>query len=429
MPVHISRGRLSWLEGEAGRWRDDGVIDEPTRARIVGGYVPVSAERRSLIALVVVAVLMCAVGLVLLIGYNWDRIPPAAKIGTILIAVAGAFGAASLCYARGRNAPGEMVAFAGTLVFGNGIWLIAQVLHIEGHFPDAFYWFGMGALACAVLLRSRLIGVEAALIFAFWTFAEGVASPRPTLWFIPIWIVLVVHAYRVSSPVLLRVVALLAPAWVAAATGQAAGGPFWLGATALAAGAMFSLGAWLDRDPVMQRAWQEAGLVALLAVLIPLMVTAVHRDLGAGRADTTSLAIAVVAATVGLSALLKTTRDIRQLAIVGAVSAIATWTIAVGFGVLPSRTAAGLVSAIGFSAVTLGVGVSLVRAALKSSRTTDLALGVLFALSFLIVRWASLVENLLWSGSLLLATGGGLLLVARLWRHRDRRAVASRRLS
>ena len=51
---------------------------------------------------------------------------------------------------------------------------------------------------------------------------------------------------------------------------------------------------------------------------------------------------------------------------------------------------------------------------------------MLFGLAFLIVRWTSVIENLLWSGLLLLVTGGGLLFVARQWLRRDRPGLAGR---
>ena len=52
--------------------------------------------------------------------------------------------------------------------------------------------------------------------------------------------------------------------------------------------------------------------------------------------------------------------------------------------------------------------------------------GVLFGLAFLIVRWASVIENLLWSGLLLLVTGGGLLFIARQWLRRDQSLLVER---
>jgi hypothetical protein len=46
---------------------------------------------------------------------------------------------------------------------------------------------------------------------------------------------------------------------------------------------------------------------------------------------------------------------------------------------------------------------------------------VLFALAFLLVRWASLVDSMLWSGVMLLVASAGFFGIARLWGGRNRR--------
>jgi hypothetical protein len=76
--------------------------------------------------------------------------------------------------------------------------------------------------------------------------------------------------------------------------------------------------------------------------------------------------------------------------------------------------------------MALAMSVTLIRNALRSNRTSDLVFGLLFGLAFVLVRWASVLENLLWSGLFLLVAGGGLLVVARLWLRRDGRAIAGR---
>ena len=58
-----------------------------------------------------------------------------------------------------------------------------------------------------------------------------------------------------------------------------------------------------------------------------------------------------------------------------------------------------------FSILTLIMAVALIRTALVSNRVTDLGAGIVFALLFLIVRWTSVIENLLWSGLLLVGRG------------------------
>jgi uncharacterized membrane protein len=421
MPVRISAARLSWLTRESDGWRAAGLVDDETRARILGHYQAISTERRSLIALVVVAVLMCGIGLLLLIGYNWDRIPPAAKIGAILSAVAAAFAGSAAAYGRERRALGETLAFAGTLIFGNGIWLIAQVLHIQGHFPDAFFWFGVGALASAWLVESKWIGIAAVVLFALWLFAEGAASgfeSGPVSMFAPIWAFAVWLAYRGASPAMLCVTALTGALWVTTATSGAAHDVVMPAAVVLYGCALFAARRWPRGDESMRLAWRIAGLTVLLIAFVPLMVTAAHRSMHAEVGATASLLVAIVVAVVAIAgvAVRPTTSADAGVAVVAAVTT--TWAAAVWSGVLPEGTAATRVGTVLFSALAVGMGLALIHTALRSHQTADLAFGVLFALAFLVVRWVSVIENLLWSGAFLLVTGGGLLFVARLWRSR-----------
>jgi uncharacterized membrane protein (UPF0136 family) len=102
------------------------------------------------------------------------------------------------------------------------------------------------------------------------------------------------------------------------------------------------------------------------------------------------------------------------------------WSVVVWSAILKGDWWLKTTSAITFSAVSLLLCVTLIRSAFRSNRTPDLVFGVLFGLAFLIVRWASVIENLLWSGLLLLVTGAGLLLVARQWLQRDRSLIAGR---
>ena len=417
--MRISRGRLAWIEEQSAAWRDTGLIDEATRTRILDRYTVESNERRSMIALVLVAVLMCGIGLLLLIGYNWARIPAAAKVTSACLLVAATFVISALAYARGRATIGEILAFAGTFVFGNAIWLIAGVLHIEGHYPDGFWWFGVGALSTALLLGSIYVGFGAALLFGFWIIVEGASSSQAAFSFLPVWTLLVVHAYRMQSPALLRIVAFLAPLWVFAMNWDESA--VWFGATVLTAGAVYFAGGLIRSSEQIRGAWQSSGLTALLVALIPLMVSDVHEDLGAVRPIALTVATAAIAGAITLWGTLTRLRDVKDVAVGCVLAATAVWTIVVGGDLIDGTAAATILSAtILFSAATLGLAVSLIRGALRSSSTQELVFGVVFALAFLIVRWVSVLENLLWSGALLVATGAALLWIARLWRTRER---------
>jgi hypothetical protein len=85
-------------------------------------------------------------------------------------------------------------------------------------------------------------------------------------------------------------------------------------------------------------------------------------------------------------------------------------------GAIWTRTAT-----VGFSLLALALCVSLIHKALTHDAAGDLTFGVFFGLAFLLVRWASLIDSMLWSGVVLLVASAGLFAIARLWRDRTRR--------
>lgn len=424
-PVHVRKSRLDWLDAQSRGWREAGIIDEFTRERILGGYVAESAERQGMLALVLIAVVMFGVGLLLLIGYNWDEIPRTAKLAILIGAVAAAFAASAVAYARGRQAAGETLAFAGTLLFGNAIWLVAQVLHIQGRYPDAFLWWAIGVFACAALVRSKSIAVEAAAILVAWVFAEGTFAQHTAFAFLLLWPLALSVGYSLKSPVTIGVSAFAAALWVFL-SGMDEHSSAWLGSVALTGCALYAAGrAHRDGTP-MRFAWETSGLAVLLIVSIPLMVIEVHRQFTPHSAGTTAIVLALVAGAAAIAGGVWRSRSATDKVVLGAAVAVTVWIVLTAPGLVPAGVATARAATVLFSIVTVAIAVGLIRSALTSDRVTDLAFGVLFALVFLIVRWTSVVENLLWSGLLLVAAGGGLLLIARLWRGRARAGVAGR---
>jgi uncharacterized membrane protein len=427
--IPVSRARLDWLARESSRWLDEGTIDERTRERILTSY---RAEPfvRGPVLLAVLAILMFAVGVLLLIGYNWHRIPDSGKVAMILTAIAASFAGSAMAYARQRAGVGEGLAILGTLLYGNGIWLIAQVLHIQEHFPDAFLWFGIGTGVCASLVRSRWIGMETAILLLGWLVAASAASQRPVYPFLVAWPAVVVLAYRLRSPVTLALTAFALPVWAFFSTVGGSGQPVFLGAAAISGCALYAIGEWHRDDSPMKPAWQIAGILPLLMTFIPLLVTQVHRDGHRDAAGVSTLAVAiVVAGAICVATVAK--RGMHDAAVVSIVVAGGTlfaWTMLLALGVAGHDPFV-LGATIAFSVLALLLSVSFIRTALRTNHAYDFGAGVLFAAIFLIVRWTSVIDNMFLSGLIMLAAGGGLLLVVRLWRRRDRALALHGRVS
>jgi len=421
----LARKTFDWLQDESRLWVADGLVDEPSRARMLSQYDAESLPHRGTMALTLIAVLMCGIGVLLVIGYNWDRIPADVKVGMIMAAVALAFGGASVAYARKRHTIGEILAFAGTLLFGNSIWLIAQVLHIQGHFPDAFLWFSIGALAAAFLVESAAIGIGAAILGGVWIISETSFYPHIIYPFLALWPCGVLVAYRVRSSVMVYVLGLTAALWVGIATAPESHLNVAPAAAMLTGCALYAVARWHHEQSDMDDGWRISGLGTLLLVITPLMASGLYENVQKG-APVSTIIIASVVAIIAMSAIARPIRLPADWTVLATAGVSALWAVVVGSGLLSHQWWLRTVSTIAFSATALLLCVTLIRSAFRSSRTSDLVFGVLFGLAFLVIRWTSVIENLLWSGVLLLVTGGGLLFIAHQWLRRDRPVLAGR---
>ena len=64
---------------------------------------------------------------------------------------------------------------ATLVIFGAGIFLVAQIYHIDEHFPNAFIIWALGALALAWAMPSIAQGILAAVLVSIWCGSESIA--------------------------------------------------------------------------------------------------------------------------------------------------------------------------------------------------------------------------------------------------------------
>jgi uncharacterized membrane protein len=428
--TELPRARWSWLEAESATWVARDVIDDAARQRILESYQVQSAERRSLLALMLLGALMLGIGVLLLIGYNWQRVPVSGKVAIIMSSVALAFAASAWSYARQHRAAGETLALIGVLLFGNAIWLIAQVLHIRGSFSDAFMWWAIGALATAWLVRSRIVGAGAAVLVLVWVLAAGFTFDRPLWSFAAIWLATIAIVYALESPLMLAPAALSAIAWVCWAPARTQPELVSVGAAALTACACYGVGAWQGLSNRLGRAWQMTGLMALLGACVPLLISEFHTTTHNQRVSWDSLIVLIPALVTGLVAVAASMRRASRTSevalstadafVMATALAVAVWLGLLAGGATQSRTW-GYSATLTFSVLVLGASVALIHRALRDDRASDLTMGVLFAVVFLLVRWLSLIDSMLWSGSMLLLASAGFFAIAKLWSGRARR--------
>jgi uncharacterized membrane protein len=152
---------------------------------------------------------IAGLGIILLFAYNWHAIPKFGKLALVFGSLILAHGTGIRLYvASPRFRPlGEALCLLGTMVFGAGIWLVAQIYHINEHFPNAFLIWGLGAGLMAWVLPSVSQAMLSAILLATWGGCERIAFETPVIE-APLLIVLGLGslAYIQKSKLLLAVV-------------------------------------------------------------------------------------------------------------------------------------------------------------------------------------------------------------------------------
>jgi len=199
-----------WLAGEIDQWSRDGIITAEQGARIRARYPEaVPAVSWGLVVFSGFGAVIVGLGVILLLAYNWDDIPKFGKLALVFGSTIAAHAAGVRLRAKEgwRSQLGEALSLLGSVLFGAGIWLIAQVYNIDEHFPNGFLCWGLGALALAWAMDSILQGLLAVVVLTFWGCAEVVGFGTSNDWS---WVLIALGAgamaVRRKSTLLLTVV-------------------------------------------------------------------------------------------------------------------------------------------------------------------------------------------------------------------------------
>lgn len=203
----ISAHQRNWLASQLDDWRAAEIIAPDQAARILDLYeTPAQLAQRGrsvlLTTLMGVAALLVAMAVLLLVGYNWQAMPAAVKlliIFTVLVATHGA--GFVLRFRHHAQQSSDVAFFLGCLFFGAAIFLVAQIFHLSGHYPDTVWWWALGVLPFALCLESVLLHALLAALLALWCGMEVLGFADLGGWFWGRWGFIPNGAY--SLPILI----------------------------------------------------------------------------------------------------------------------------------------------------------------------------------------------------------------------------------
>ena len=166
--------KLGWLIKETKIWVSSGIISSDQADRIIGLY-PAENKNRLISVLLLLGAILLGAGVIMFFASNWQYLPKWGKITLVLIPLILFHLSSQLTY---RNYPrlSQALSLLGCIMFGSGIWLIAQVFHINAHFPNGILFWLLGVLPVAFILREELPLGLSALLLASWVLAEQSSS-------------------------------------------------------------------------------------------------------------------------------------------------------------------------------------------------------------------------------------------------------------
>jgi uncharacterized membrane protein len=175
---------IKWLLAEIDLWLNEGLIAADQAQNIKRRYqVSEQGPAWGRIIFFSIGAVLFGLGVILLFAYNWEKMHKFAKLAVIVLALLTAHGTGFwLRQPAGRyRTAGEGLHLTGTMLFGAGIWLVAQIYHIDEHYPNAFFIWGLGAMTMAWALPSISHAILATVLLVLWNGFEAFDFKNPHL--------------------------------------------------------------------------------------------------------------------------------------------------------------------------------------------------------------------------------------------------------
>ena len=223
---------ITWLAEQIELWVKQGIVSREQATAIRSRYPDQKAGLPwGLLVFAGLGTVIVGLGVILLFAYNWHAMPRAAKLAVVLVSIAGAHSAGVFLsrYTDWRRQLGDALCLLGTMLFGAGIWLVAQMYNIDEHYPNGFLIWCLGALAMAWAMPSIAQGMLATVLVTVWVCSEACGFKMPVTW-APLLIIAAIGslAWRLRSRALLLVVLISLFVTMIAVTCIVGGMPFAL---------------------------------------------------------------------------------------------------------------------------------------------------------------------------------------------------------
>ncbi len=238
---------LTWsyhkrLSRDIERWTGKGWLLPEGRAAILDELRQQRSGSRLPAIIGILGAVLLATGAMTFMSANWQEMSKLTRLIILFSAMWAAFGAAVWLQRTAHDYLLEAMLLLGAGMFGVNIMLIAQIYHIDGHYPDALFLWTVGALVVALALESRAALALAFVLMTIWTGAEMMSFDVRLHWpFVPVWVVGAAVIFRMKWRAGLHLATLSLGFWGAVTMLQLANRFNWTDGQTLALMALLTL--------------------------------------------------------------------------------------------------------------------------------------------------------------------------------------------
>ncbi|MBI5149566.1 MAG: DUF2157 domain-containing protein [Candidatus Omnitrophica bacterium] len=112
-------------------------------------------SKRTIRIIVTIGAVLVGTGIFSFITANWQAIARPVKIGIILVSMLISYGTGWHMKEKSNLLKtGETLILLGSIIYGAGIFLVAQMFNIRANWPDGFILWMIGAIAVAYAVES-----------------------------------------------------------------------------------------------------------------------------------------------------------------------------------------------------------------------------------------------------------------------------------
>lgn len=183
----------TWLKNQLENWVNKGILNENQKNDILNLYIwpeekavihPQEKPSLKLITVLqAIGASLIGIGVISFIAFNWTKMTNLTKLILIIIAIVSSHftGFYLLTNKPKYQKAGFSFIFLGNILYGAGIWLVAQMYHISYGFTTGIFLWALGIIPFAYLVKSKLNYFLAAGLFLLWTLGESIGFQKPHL--------------------------------------------------------------------------------------------------------------------------------------------------------------------------------------------------------------------------------------------------------